>query len=181
MSLGGGSLKLCMQGSVQVQELYWGNHGHIERCAAAGLPSQRHSAAASRGARGAAAAAGGGYDLVVGADLLYNAAAFGPLRRTLLRLVRPGGSVLLSFPDRGLGSWADEGYRGDDAASTLGGQFERTLGTEGSALESEFVRAVLRRSAFHTTVCPSAGPPGSLPDRCFVLELEAVAALGTAK
>ena len=165
-----------MQGSVQVQELYWGNHGHIERCAAAGLPSQQHGAAASRGACEAAAAASGGYDLVVGADLLYNAGAFGPLRRTLLQLVRPGGSVLLSFPDRD-----DEGYRGDDAAATLGGQFERTLGTEGFALESKFVRVVLRRSAFHTTVCPPAGPPGSLPDRCFVLELEAVPALDNAK
>ena len=69
-----------------------------------------------------------------GAYLFSAAGALGPVRRELLRLVRLGGPVLRSFPDRD-----DEGYRGDDAAATLGGQFERTLGTEGFALELSLI------------------------------------------
>ena len=34
----------------------------------------------------------------------------------------------------------------------------------------------MAQTAVHTTVCPPSGPPGSLPDPCYVLQLEQTAA-----
>jgi predicted nicotinamide N-methyase len=59
----------------------------------------------------------GGYELVIGSELLYDYTSHGPLLRLLPRLLAPGGRVLLVdrprlVVDRFLGRLRDRGFRG---------------------------------------------------------------------
>ncbi len=59
----------------------------------------------------------GGYELVIGSELLYDYASHGPLLRLLPRLLAPGGRVMLAdrprlVVERFLGRLRDRGFRG---------------------------------------------------------------------
>jgi predicted nicotinamide N-methyase len=107
-------------GSITVLPLYWGDKAEIEAVVGA-LPAGR----------------GGGFDLILGADLLYAASSFGVLFTTLRSCSRPptptteGTTVLLAYPDReddnnglggGLADWAPPSTGMPPMVGSLGSQ-----------------------------------------------------------